>query len=495
MLVALGVAWAFAVRQMVPEWTHSEEYHYGWAVPALAAYLASLRWTDRPVAVPARGGAPLLAMMLAAWLPVLVFREANPDWRPMALALSGLACGLTAWFVRRGGGRAMARHFAWPLGFMLLAVPWPSVVEKGITSVLMPLNARVAAGLLGALGLNVTCRGNLIELPVGLLDVEEACSGIRSLQGVLMSAVFLGEMHRLRVPARLGLLASGVVLAMATNIVRTTVLGLVAAHEGMVRVEAAHDAAGLAVLGVNFALLWALAARLPAAPPARPAPSAGTGRAEWPWRPAVAVLASVAVATGLTEAWYRRHEVKPTVPWHILPPTAETDFRTLPISDRTALMLRASDGWSAAWVGEMGTHWHGMHFVWKAGTTPPGHMNVHRPEGCLSAIGLQDGTELPPLRADAGGHPLSLRVFRFLDRREPVHVFYIVQGDFELPAADGAVFDFAYGNRALAALRGFRNGGQRLLEFGIWGAADEAAARALAAAFVRTHVRPGAGAE
>jgi hypothetical protein len=38
--------------------------------------------------------------------------------------------------------------------------------------------------------------GNVIEVKSGLLGIDEACSGIRSLQATVMVSLFLGELYR-----------------------------------------------------------------------------------------------------------------------------------------------------------------------------------------------------------------------------------------------------------------------------------------------------------
>ena len=56
------------------------------------------------------------------------------------------------------------------------------------------------------------------------MGVDGACSGIRSTQAVFMLALFFGELHRLCVRGRLGLLVSGLAIALLLNIVRTSIL-------------------------------------------------------------------------------------------------------------------------------------------------------------------------------------------------------------------------------------------------------------------------------
>jgi hypothetical protein len=54
-----------------------------------------------------------------------------------------------------------------------------------------------------------------------VLGIDEACSGVRSLQATLMVSLFLGEIHRLKIGARVALVAIGFGAAFLTNIGRS----------------------------------------------------------------------------------------------------------------------------------------------------------------------------------------------------------------------------------------------------------------------------------
>src|SRR5262249_48069437 len=102
-------------------------------------------------------------------------------------------------------------------------------------------------------------RGSLIELSTGVVGVDEACSGIRSFQGTLMGALFMGELYLLSWPRRLGLIFGGTVLAFFLNVMRTLFLTWHASASGVEALKKWHDPAGLTVFLVSFGLLWAIA--------------------------------------------------------------------------------------------------------------------------------------------------------------------------------------------------------------------------------------------
>ena len=267
--------WILAILHLSPDWTLNEQYHYGWIVPLLALYLVKVRFEQCPAADPAPSTTRTRWILLAIALFSIVsmpLREANMQWRSMGWWLTGLAATATLLGFWQAGGRSWLRHFIFPVLFFYTAVPlWRGFEENGMHW-LMQHNARLSVEVLHWFGIEVQARGNLIALPSGTLGVDEACSGIRSLQGTLMLTLFLGEILAFSWPRRMALLLSGVVWALITNVARTATLGWIADRRGMNAMEASHDTAGYTVLVICSVLVgataWLLHRRSPA-PPAR----------------------------------------------------------------------------------------------------------------------------------------------------------------------------------------------------------------------------------
>ena len=98
-----------------------------------------------------------------------------------------------------------------------MAVPWPVPFEQGVIQRLMSAVATICVDALGWFGIPAVQHGNVIEVSSGVVGVEEACSGVRSLQTTLMAALFLGELLRFGIARRFVLLGSGLVLAFVCN--------------------------------------------------------------------------------------------------------------------------------------------------------------------------------------------------------------------------------------------------------------------------------------
>jgi exosortase len=123
---------------------------------------------------------------------------------------------------------------------------------------MMQINAKVAAEFVSFCGVPALAMGNVIQLPNGVLGVNEACSGIRSLQSTFMASLFLGELYRLSAIGRIFLVGAGVAIAFLLNVVRTTFLSWQGAFHGIESTERWHDTAGFAILGAVLVCLWAI---------------------------------------------------------------------------------------------------------------------------------------------------------------------------------------------------------------------------------------------
>ncbi len=499
--VVLLAAWLVLWNRLRVDWSVNDQYAYGWFVPPLAALLGWLRWRDRPEPAPPRGSAALpwlvgAGISLALLWPVRLSEEPNGDWRLLSWAHAGLLAALTLAAAGWSGGRPWARHFLFPTAFLLLALPWPSGPEQTIVQGLQRGVAGIAADLMGVLGVPAEQQGNLIRVRGQLVGVNEACSGIRSLQTVLMAGLFLGELSRLSWTRRAALLGGGIAVAMAANVFRSSLLVWLAAQHGAATLDKYHDAAGISVLVIVFVGLLILNGRLEgkrgsgdeaATVPAR----AHAGRAV-PVAACAAALAWLAATELGTEAWYRLHERgrTPQPTWTVAFPEHEPGFRRLNVDDVSRSLLRYDLGLETRWhsTGQPAADCTGFFFRWEPGRTSTVLAVMHQPTACLPAAGLRQVQDLGVAPVPApGGFTLPVHAYEFRLHEQPLYVFYVVWQDqtgYELPAAAVGV------SRFTAVRLGQRNQGQQTLELVVTGAADAEAARLVCGRVLGQIVKP-----
>src|SRR5207247_5517949 len=142
--------------------------------------------------------------------------------------------------------------FAFPIAFSFVAVPWVTPVEAPIIQGLKRTVAAVAGETIALLGIPAQLEGNLIRVTSGLVGVNEACSGVRSLQTSLMIGLLFGELKRLSIPRRLVLVCAAAATAFVANCIRTFFLVWVAATRGLPSESQWHDVAGHPIVSANF---------------------------------------------------------------------------------------------------------------------------------------------------------------------------------------------------------------------------------------------------
>src|SRR5205823_11725499 len=320
-VLLLAALWFGLWRQLSGEWSVNEQYNFGWFVPFFAVYLFWLRWQDRPAeAAPSERRNTVVALLgipaLLLLLPVRLFEIANPEWRPLAWIHAAAVVTLTLLLIWCAGGPAWLRHFAFPVAFIFVAVPWVTAVEVPVIQGLMRAVARVAAETAMLLGIPAQVEGNLIRVSNGLVGVNEACSGIRSLQTSLMIGLLFGELKRLSVLRRVALVGGAVAVALVANFLRAVFLVAVAATKNISEISRWHDLAGYTIVGLVFVGTMGLAYLLGGK---KPAVVAGVSPARAKLQPtrlslqvpapylAAALCWFLVVEIG-TATWYRVHE-------------------------------------------------------------------------------------------------------------------------------------------------------------------------------------------
>ncbi len=475
-LLVVG-CWLLVFNQQRLEWTVNPTYSYGWAVPVLAAYLMWERWRSRPE--PARSLTwfwwTIPVVLLLAYLPIRVIQEANPDWVKINWYMTAVALGLTLCGAGAIGGLRYVLYFAFPVVFCYTALPWPVWMEEFFTQSLMKVNASACAELLTLFGQPALAHGNLVQIGDAWVDVQEACSGIRSLQTAFMMSLFFGEFYRLGWIGRAGLLLSSFGVAFILNLARTYLLAHLTAVGGDALAEKWHDTVGLAVMFACLAALWALAElfqkrrRKPAAaaaPLRNPA-----ARAPFPLWLALGGVAWLGVSEAATEAWYRSHERQMPAPiaWDMAWPEEAEGFRRTEFSERAQALLKYNEATSAAWTGTEGNQWQAYYLRWYPGRVSKILSGSHYPTVCLPATGLKLVAETGTLICQVGGLTIPFRTYLFDRGGTEVYVYHAILEDVPSPESLIAYRQAKSSERLQSVARGERNLGQRVIGVAIAG--------------------------
>jgi exosortase len=475
--IAVAALWLWLFFHLQVEWSLNPQYNYGWAVPFLALLIFWFRWQRRPAPDPCRTNHVATRwiglFLLLLLFPIRVVEEANPDWRLLSWLLALCVVSFSLLSVYRNAGPGWAKHFAFPICFPLAGVPWPVPLENLVVQTMMRAVASIAVEIAAWFGVGAFQLGNVIQLRNGFVGVDEACSGVKTLQAGIMVALVLGELLQLRWGRRIALLVLGCGWIFACNVFRATALVFVAANRGLDALGRWHDWIGTAALLCGLAGMLGLAWAWKREPVAvsrssASAPESGVFSAQWL---ALAWLALVFVGT---EVWYRTHErnLIERPPWQVSWPVGNETVTALPIPESTRVILRYDDAKTAAWEEPRGVRWWSFFARWKPQRAALQLVRSHSPEICLPAIGRNFRMGRPDLRVQAGLISLDFRSYEFEQNGRPLFVFVCIQEDKRVGTAAAESGEWNFRGRLRASLDGKRNLGQRLLEFAILGLDD-----------------------
>jgi exosortase len=473
-VAAVAACWAFLFNELRGEWDVNPQYNYGYVVPLLGAMFLWRRWLERPS--PSPGGSRMAGIvafgLLWLLLPMALIREANPEWRLLYWAHGFLVLSLSLCLLHRAGGWNWVKFFAPPLVFMLIAIPWPMEWEQTIIQNLMRLVAALTIQVAGWLGVPAVQHGNLIEVAAGVVGINEACSGIRSLQSGLMLSLFLGEMHRFSASRRTVLVGASLVCVLLANVGRTTFLTWAAANRGLRQMEAWHDSAGLLVMIFVLPCLFLLAHWIrPKAAKNSPPPENPPLPQSLPRWVAISVFVWLGISAGFTEAWYRSHERNLVMSqrWSVAWPVQDSHFQKTAVPEESLAILRCSQSDSAAWKDDEDNQWSGFFLRWNAGKNSVQLAKGHRPDICFPAAGARLVDTYGYVVANTNGLALPFKYQTFQTGDRLLHVFYCLWSDCASDQGAAESEGSAFNWRLRSVWKGQRNLGQQVFEVVISG--------------------------
>ena len=508
--------WFRLLHHLSIEWSLNPQYRFGWAVVPLCVLLLcqSGGQTDitrnrllRPASWSRRTLLGFGIVLALGYAGTRLIQEANPEWRFVTWALAVEVAGLTlllwsisATIASRSDTTQSPPVSVFACAFFFVALPWPTVVERPVVGALTNAVSWCAAELLALLGIPALVHGHLIEVRSGFLEIEEACSGIRSFQASLVLGLFFGELFQLKKPRRFILVLAGVLFALFLNLIRTGCLAIIAARNGVKALTSCHDFFGVMLPLTGFVGIWCLALWLRIPGGHEPNLSFKLNL-QWlarfgdlPVRSAIFPLALgvwiLFVETG-TEMWYRlgERQLPPSISWRIRLPQHIQGFRELPLPQATRQILRFDEGQNVTWSEDNGLRWQAIFLRWDPGRVSRCLARNHTPEDCLPAAGAKPlgNPALQILRVH--GLEMPFQVYSFEDREGPACVFFCLWEDRAVLRVFNSQWA-SYSTRLAAVLAGQRNLGQRSLELVLRGAESPEAAQKALQGLLEQIIRP-----
>jgi exosortase len=197
----------------------------GWAAPLFGLFLIFLASSQGVLTIEALSGFPVIVgcvLLLAGW-PTL-------------------------------------RILAFPIGFLVFAVPMPDWAVDAATVPLKVFISNLVTRVLYAAGYPVAQNGVMIMIGSYQVLVKDACSGMNSIFALSAIGIFYAYVFRWETKVRsLILLASIIPITILANFIRVMTLVLIAYYGGVDRLDGIiHDLTGIGLFIVALLLLFML---------------------------------------------------------------------------------------------------------------------------------------------------------------------------------------------------------------------------------------------
>jgi exosortase len=244
-VVLIAVVYGDTIRTLWLTWQSNANYSHGALIPPIAAFVF---WIERKrFAERATNGSLLAAFIVVAALGIHVLSIRAGVFMTQGYSLVLLiAAGLALLF----GGRAL-RAVWFPVTYLIFMLPMPPILMSAVSFRLKVFAARAGSALAIKLGIPLARTGMTIHMPAGSLRIADPCSGLRSLIALVALGALFGYLSRGPVWKRVVLFVSAVPIAVAANIIRITLLCVVANVWG---IDAAlgffHDVSGVIIFVV-----------------------------------------------------------------------------------------------------------------------------------------------------------------------------------------------------------------------------------------------------
>ena len=255
LLAVVFALYAPILARLVHEWYNDADYSHGFLVPLLSGYLI-WRKRDDLAKIAVRPSFGWGMFIVLGSLGVLFLGSLGAELFLSRSSLVGVMCGLIVYF----RGWATLRALAFPIAFLMFAIPLPNLIYNEIVFPLQFIASSFATRTLEILNIFPIMReGNVLVMPGMRLEVVEACSGIRSLMSLLALAAGYGYLAERSNWVRWFMFFAMIPLAIVSNGTRVMITALMTHYIGPQAAQGfMHEFSGWVIFVVATVLFLAL---------------------------------------------------------------------------------------------------------------------------------------------------------------------------------------------------------------------------------------------
>lgn len=218
--------YAGVMTKLAYDWIHLPGFSHGFLIPIISIYLVYDKRKKLLDLSPSGQWEGLGLIILGILL--LFFGKLATEYFTMRLSILFVLGGIILFLL----GLEFYKTLLFPLVFLILMIPIPSIFMDRITFPMQLLASKVATKSLYLIGIPVLREGNVILLPNTSLEVAEACSGIRSLISLLTLSVVFAYFTQKETWKRILLVLSTFPIAIIANAARVSGTGILSYHYG-----------------------------------------------------------------------------------------------------------------------------------------------------------------------------------------------------------------------------------------------------------------------
>lgn len=236
-------------RGLIYDWSTNPDYSHGFIVPFIAAYMV---WSRKDVLKkdvydPSNWGLLILVVGLVQFISGYIGAEHFLQSTSLLFVLMGAVIFLAGFYV--------ARIVLVPIVFLIFMIPLPAIIWNDFAFNLKLFATKVAVYFIDFLGMAVHRQGNVIYLPGNVLEVVDACSGLRSLISLLALGVLIAYFSPLRAWKRWVLIFSAIPIAILSNVIRLVATAFLTQKIGLQATEGMyHTLSGVFVFAIGVAM-------------------------------------------------------------------------------------------------------------------------------------------------------------------------------------------------------------------------------------------------
>jgi len=243
---------------MYERWVRPESYYgHGFLIPLVSLFVI---WQRREFLMKAGLSSDMRGLIIViAGLLVHVACVALNVFFVSAFTFVFVLYGLVLFIF----GKDLTRNLIFPIFFLAAMVPLPLVLISNMTVKLKLLAAQCATFALNRMGFPSMLDGSIIRMENSFTIVGAPCSGLRSLIALVTLRLLFAYALKVSFLKKGVLLLASIPIAIATNIMRITLLAVVNDLYGeKAAMGFFHDFSGFLVFGVAFVFLLGISRSL-----------------------------------------------------------------------------------------------------------------------------------------------------------------------------------------------------------------------------------------